>query len=616
MRIVFASAFFLSSILWANNVRAEQHQSTITSHGISAFGELKYPVDFPHFDYVNPAAPKDGTISFRGTLASQTFDSLNPFILVGEPAQGIERIYDTLLVRAYDEADAVYGLLAEQIEYPVDRSWVVFTLRESARFSDGVPVTASDVLFTFNTLMADGSPLYQINMKDIKEITTLSERKVRIDFAEGASTRDLISEVGLIEILPAHYYETVDFKRSTLEPPVGSGPYLVDQVDAGRSITYCRNPNYWASDLPVNVGKDNFDCYRYEYFNDNTAAFEALKAGVYLFHEEFFSAIWATGYDFPSLDKGWVQREVISDNRPSGAQGFWFNMRLPKFQDRRVREAVGMMFNFEWSNESLFYGLYARTDSFWEGSSMQAAGLPEGEELALLEDFRDRLPSSVFTDPAFVPPVSSTRKMDRSVARSANALLDEAGWTIRDDGLRRNENNEVLTIRFIDDGPAFERIVLPFIENLGAIGIDASFELIDHAQMEQRKETFDYELVVARFVLPLSPSIELRTLFGSESANASGTYNLTGLADDVVDELIELIVQADNRSALTARVKALDRVLRDKVIWVPNWSKGAHWLAYWDVFGRPIEKPLYDRGIDYWWWDQDKFQRLRDLGAL
>ena len=616
MRLVIAIALLVAGNALPETADANQHQSTITSHGISAFGELKYPANFPYFDYVDPAAPKGGTISFRGTLASQTFDSLNPFILVGEPAQGIERIYDTLLVRAFDEADAVYGLLAEQIEYSDDRSSVVFTLREGAQFSDGVPVTAADVVFTINTLKADGSPLYQINLKDIAEVSALSERKVRIDFTEDASTRDLISEVGQIEILPMHYYETVDFTRSTLEPPIGSGPYIVDGLDAGRSITYCRNPNYWASDLPVNVGKNNFDCYRYEYFTDTTAAFEALKAGVYLFHEEFFSAIWATGYDFPSLDKGWVQREVISDNRPSGAQGFWFNMRLPKFQDRRVREAVGMMFNFEWSNESLFYGLYARTDSFWEGSPMQAEGLPEGDELALLEEFRDKLPASVFTDPAYVPQVSSTRKFDRSAARAAIALLDEAGWTAGDDGLRRNENGDVLTIRFIDDGPAFERIILPFIENLGAIGIDASFELIDPAQMEERMESFDYDVVVARFVLPLSPSIELRTLFGSESANARGTYNLSGLTDDVVDELIERIIQAENRSSLTIRVKALDRVLRDRVIWVPNWFKGAHWLAYWDVFGKPPEKPLYNRGIDYWWWDREKFQMLHDLGAL
>ena len=613
-----ARALILSLLLMspANIATAAQHEPTITSHGISAFGELKYPPDFPHFDYVNPEAPKGGTISFRGTGASQTFNSLNKFILSGEPAQGIERIYDTLLVSAFDEADAVYGLLAEKIEYPEDRSWVVFTLREDARFSDGTPVTAEDVVFTFETLQAEGSPRYQIRLKDLATVTAVSEREVRMEFAEDAATRDLIADVGQIEILPAHYYETVEFDRSTIEPPVGSGPYVVDDVDPGRSITYCRNPDYWGAALPVNVGANNFDCYRYEYFTDTTAAFEALKAGVYLFHEEFFSAIWATGYDFPALDKGWVVRESIPDNRPSGAQGFWFNLRRPKFQDRRVREAIGMLFNFEWSNETLFYGLYQRTDSFWEGSTMQADGLPEGDELAFLEQFADQLPDRVFDEPAFVPPVSSTRALDRAAVRAASRLLDEAGWPIGNDGLRRNAAGDVLSIRFIEDGPAFERIILPFIENLKAAGIDASFDLIDPAQMQERLENFDYDIVVTRFVLPLSPSIELRTLFGSESAEAPGTFNLAGVADPAVDPMIEAIVASDNREDLETRVRALDRVLRDKLIWVPNWYKGAHWLAYWDVFGRPEEKPPYDRGIDFWWWDQEKFDALREAGAL
>jgi microcin C transport system substrate-binding protein len=609
-------AALIAGAFMATQAVADSHTGTIVSHGISAFGELKYPADFRHFDYVNPDAPKGGTISFRGTGASQTFDSLNPFILAGEPAQGIGRIYDTLLARAFDEADAVYGLLAESIEYPEDRSWVIFTLRDGARFADGVPVTADDVVFTFKTLKADGSPLYQITLKDISGVERLDDRRVRIEFAENAPKRDLISEVGQIEILPEHYYETVAFDKSTLTPPLGSGPYVVSELDAGRSVTYCRNPDYWGAALPVNVGTNNFDCYRYEYFADNTAAFEALKAGIYLFHEEFFSAIWATGYDFPALANGWVKRETIADERPSGAQGFWINMRRSKFQDRRVREAIGLMFNFEWSNETLFYGLYNRTDSFWEGSPMQAEGMPEGEELAILEEFRDRLPETVFSEPAFVPAVSSTRKTDRAAVRAANALLEEAGWIIGTDGVRRNGAGERLTVEFVDDGPAFERVVLPFVENLKTIGIEASFELIDPAQMEDRQKNFDYDILVARFVLPLSPSIEMRTLFASESANAAGTFNLTGLADPVVDTLIERIIGAEDRATLDVRVKALDRVLRDRRIWVPNWYKGSHWIAYWDVFGKPDEKPPYDRGVDFWWWDQAKYEALQAAGAL
>jgi microcin C transport system substrate-binding protein len=603
-------------IIWATTGLAESHEPTITSHGISAFGELKYPEGFPHFDYVNPDAPKGGTMSFRGTGASSTFDSLNAFILAGEPAQGLRHIYDTLMVPAYDEPDAVYGLLAETVEYPEDRSWVIFTLRDGATFADGHPVDAADVKFTIDTLKAEGSPRFQIQIDDVVGAEVLSDREVRVTFAEDAQTRDLISTVGQLAILPQHYYQSVPFDRSTLEPPLGSGPYVVSDVDAGRNVTYCRNPDYWAADLNVNVGTWNFDCFRYEYFSDTTAAFEALKAGVYLFHEEFFSALWATGYDFPALDNGWVIRETIGDDRASGAQGFWLNLRKEKFQDRRVREAIGMMFNFEWSNETLFYGLYERTDSFWENSDLQASGMLEGDELAVLEPFRDQLPETVFTEEAFVPPVSTTRKTDRGLVRRANTLLEEAGWTIGSDGLRRNAAGDLLTLEILDDGPAFERIALPFVENLRLLGIDASWELIDPAQYQQRQEDFDYDVVIGRFSLSVSPSIELNTLFGSESADRPGTFNLSGLKDPVVDELIDLVISAEDRETLTTRVKALDRVLRDRLIWVPNWYKGSHWIAYWDVFGFPDQKPPYDRGTDYWWFDQEKYDALVAAGAL
>lgn len=595
---------------------AEGHEATITSHGISTFGELKYPADFPHFDYVNPDAPKGGTMSFRGTLASQTFDSLNAFILAGEPAQGLEHLYDSLLVRAYDEPDAVYGLLAEEIEYPEDRSWVIFTLREAARFADGEPVRADDVKWTIEALKADGDPRYQIRLNDVVGAEVLSDLEVRVTFNPEAQTRDLIATVGELAVLPKHYYETVEFNRSTMDPPLGSGPYVISRADAGRTVTYCRNPDYWAADLNVNIGTWNFDCFRYEYFADSTAAFEALKGGAYLFHEENFSALWATGYDFPALDKGWVIRREIPDGRAAGAQGFWFNLRKPKFEDRRVREAVALMFNFEWSNETLFYGLYERTNSFWENSPLQASGMAEGEELAVLQPFRDLLPERIFTEPAYEPPVSTNRKTDRGHVRVASALLEDAGWIVGADGLRRNASGEVLSLEILDDSSTFERIALPFIENLRLIGIDATWTLIDSAQYEERQENFDYDMIIGRFSLPSSPSVEVYTLFGSEAADRPGSYNYTGLKDPVVDALIEKVIEAKDRETMTARVKALDRVLRDRIIWVPNWYKGTHWLAYWDVFGFPEVKPPYDRGTDYWWFDQSKYDALVAAGAL
>ena len=591
-------------------------QETIVSHGISTFGELRYPPDFPHFDYVDPEAPKGGEISFRGTGASRTFDSLNAFVLAGEPAQGLTRLYDTLLARAYDEPDAAYGLLAESVEYPPDKAWVIFELRAGARFADGHPVTAEDVAFTFETLAEDGLPAYRLLLDDVAATEILGERRIRVVFRDGAMTRDLPVEVGQIPVLPAHYYETVDFTRSTMEPPLGSGPYLVEEADPGRSITYCRNPDYWGAELPVNVGHDNFDCMVYEYFADNVAAFEALKSGDYLFHEEFTSAQWATAYDFPALENGWVVREVIPDERPSGTQGFWINLRKEKFRDPRVRRALARMFNFEWSNEQLFYGLYERTDSFFENTDMEASGPPEGAELALLEEFRDRLPEEIFTEPAFVPPASAPRLGDRQAVREASALLDAAGWRPGEDGMRRNADGEVLDVEFISDSPAFGRIVLPYVENLRRIGVDAEWVQIDSAQMQQRQETFDYDMTVARLVVGNTPSVELRNIYGSASADQPGSFNLSGLADPVVDALIDRVIGAGSRDEMVVAARALDRVLRSRHIWVSNWSKGEHWLAYWDVFGKPEAKPAYARGEDTWWFVPEKMEALRAAGAL
>jgi microcin C transport system substrate-binding protein len=590
-------------------------QETITAHGISAFGDLKYPPDFAHFDYVNPDAPKGGEMVFRGTGASQTFDSLNAFILKGEPAQGLGLLYDSLLTGSADEPDSEYGLVAESLEYPPDRSWVIFTLRQGARFADGVPITPADIVWSLDTLKEKGHPQYRILYQDILSAEALDERRVRFTFAPEANKRDLISAAGGISIIPKHFYVGKDFAESSMEFPLGSSGYQVVEANPGRSVKYCRIDDYWAEDLPVNVGTGNFDCYTYQYFADNTTAFEAFKVGEFVFHEEFFSKIWATEYNFPAIEKGWVIREEIPDNRPAGTQGWWINLRREKFQDPRVREALGLMFNFEFSNETLFYGIYRRTDSFWENTqAMQADGLPQGEELAVLEKYRDRLPATIFTEPAFTPVVNNPQRIDRAVTRRASQLLDEAGWTLQD-GLRRNAAGEVLTVSLVDDNPSFERVSLPYVENLRAIGIDARLEQIDPAQMQERQETFDYDLTPSRLVMSLSPSIELRSLFGTEGANAQGTLNLAGVADPVVDGLIEDIINATDRPMMEARVRALDRVLRSMHIWVPQWNGGTYKVAYWDIFGRPPAPPTYARGDAYWWIDQGKLDALRASGA-
>ena len=600
-----------------NQAAVGQAAGTTVSHGISTFGDLKYPADFKHFDYVNPDAPKGGTMSFRGTGASQTFDSLNAFILKGEPAQGLGLIYDSLLVGSADEIDTAYGLIAESLEYPEDRSWATFRLRPEARFADGHPLTAEDVVWTFETLRDKGSPTYRIMLQDVAGAEAIDPQTVKFTFKPGVPTRDLPGLVGGLSILPKHYYETVAFEDSTLTPPLGSGQYRIAAVQPGRSIRYCRTPDYWGRDLPVNVGSANFDCVVYEYFGDNTAAFEALKSGQYLFHEEFFSAIWANDYNFPALNKGWVKQETLPDNRPSGTQGFWMNTRREKLKDIRVREAIALMFNFEWSNATLFYGNYERTVSFFQNSPMMAEGLPQGEELATLEKFRDQLPPEIFTEPAYMPPVSSAeRNNDRASIRRASALLDEAGWTVGPGGIRRNAAGETLKIEILEDNPSLERVINPFVQNLRQIGVDASLRMVDSAQMEERQKNHDYDILPGRLVMSMAPSLELRTIYGTQGAEAAGSYNLSGVADPAVDGIIELIIAAKTREELDGRVRALDRVLRAMQIWVPNWSKGSYWLAYWDVFGKPDQPPLYSRGDSYWWFDQAKYDKLKAQGAL
>ncbi|MEM0976857.1 MAG: extracellular solute-binding protein [Pseudomonadota bacterium] len=615
MKVLRFAAGMAVSALLAGAAFADGH--VVTSHGISSFGDLKYGPDFEHFDYVNPNAPQGGTITFMGTGASRTFDSLNPFILKGEAAQGLGLLHDSLLTGSSDEPDSSYAYVAESIEYPEDRSWVIFKMRPEARFSDGHPITADDVVFSLGVLKSDGHPLYAaVIYRDIETAEALDEHTVKFTFADGANMRDLPATAGGIPILPEHYYETVEFGESTLDVPVHSGGLTVNEFEPGRYIEYCKIDDYWAEDLPYNVGTGNFDCYRYEYFSDTNVAFEAFKAGEYIFHEEFSSLNWATKYDFPALNKGWVIREQLPDLRPSGTQGFWINLRREKFQDPRVREALGYMFNFEWSNDTLFYGLYSRTDSFWENSMMQAEGLPEGEELALLEEYRDQLPESVFAEEAYVPPVFRPDAVDRRAIRNAGRLLDEAGWTV-DGQFRTNAAGETLSIEILDDSPVFERIINPIIDVMRRAGVDAKFTLVDPAQMQARQKDYDFDLMPGRLVMSLSPGPELERVFGSVAAETPDTLNFSGVADPVVDDLIKRISKAETREEVEVIVRALDRVLRAKHIWIPNWYNPNHNVAYWDVFGRPDTKPPYSRGvISTWWFDQEKLEALQAEGAL
>jgi len=577
-------------------------------HGLSIFGDLKYSADFKHFDYVNPDAPKGGRTSQIGPGGVTTFDSFNSFILKGDAAQGMELCFDSLMVRALDEPDAVYGLVAETADVAPDKMSVTFKLRPEAKFSDGSPVTAEDVVFSFEAIKAKGHPRLSFPLRDVAKAEALDAETVRYSF-EGTLVRDLPVTVATLPILSKAYYTTHDFEKTSLDPALGSGPYKVGPYKAGTYVTYVRRPDYWGRDLAVNIGHYNFDEVRYEYFRDRTLELEALLAGTIDFREEFTSKDWATGYDRKPVKDGRVKLLTIPDERPSGAQGFFINTRRDKFRDVRVREALGLAFDFEWSNEKLFYKLYTRTASYFENSDLKAVGPPSPEELALLEPFRDKLPAAVFGEPVS-PAVTDGSGNNREQLRQAVKLLTDAGWTQTAQGVR-NAKGEPLSVEILIDSPTFERIAAPYVKNLKAIGVEATIRMVDSAQYERRIKDFDFDLTTERYALQLTPGVELKTFWGSQAAATIGSFNLAGIADLVLDQLIDKIVASTSRAELVTATRAADRVLRAGYYWVPQWYKGAHNLAFWDKFGWPEVKPKYERGaLDTWWYDEAKAKAL------
>lgn len=591
---------------------------TITSHGLSAFGDLKYPTDFAHFEYADPNAPKGGTWSTG--YGGVTYDSFNGFILKGtaEPFTP-SIIYDSLMTASVDEADSYYPLIAESVELPADRSWVAFNINPAARFHDGTPITSADVEWTFNTLITRGAPQYRVLLQPVTGVATDGPQKVRFDFDPKASKRDLPMLVASLRILSKAYYEANNFDEATLDPPLGSSAYKIGDFEAGQHVTFERVKDYWAADLPVNRGRHNFDKLKFVYFLDRSAAFEGFKGGAYLFNEEFTSKQWASAYtpeQFPAIARGEVVIESIPDDTPSGSQGFWFNLRREKFQDLAVRKALGLAFDFEWSNQRLFYNLYERTDSFFEGGPMQAEGPPTPGELAILERFADKLPPGVMTEPAYVPPKTDGSGRVRRELRQAGKILDEAGWKIVDG--KRLKDGKTLDVEFLMvANSGFARIVQPFIKNLERLGVKGTTREVDPSQYRKRLDEFEFDITTSRKVMSLTPGVELRDYFGSAGAAARGSRNTAGIADPTVDAMIDLIERADSRETLTSAVKALDRVLRAMHIWVPQWSKASHHLAYWDIFDRPKIKPAYDRGvIDLWWVDTEKEAKLKAAGRI
>jgi len=598
----------LAAALVALVVTAVPAGAAERSHGLSAFGDLALPEDFGHLRYADPEAPKGGTLSLIGWGGVTTFNSLNNYILKGDAAQGLELLFDSLMARAADEPDAVYGLVAESAEVADDGMSVTFYLRPEARFSDGSPVTADDVVFSFETLKEKGHPIYHQMLRDVETAEAIDPQTVRYTF-KGELVRDLPLTVAGLPIFSKAYYADKNFAETTLDPPLGSGPYLVDDFAQGRTIVYKRNPDYWAKDLPINKGRYNFDKIRFEYFRDRTAGMEAFKAGTYDFREEFTSKVWATEYDFPAIRDGRVKKEVLPDDTPSGTQGFFINTRRDKFKDPRVREALGLAFDFEWTNRNMFYGLYDRTESFFENSPMEAVGKPSDAERALIESLDVEVPEAALA-PAVMPAKSDGSGQDRTLLREAGKLLDEAGWRVQN-GKRVNDQGEQLTVEFLTFEPTFERIIAPYVKNLELLGIDANIRRVDPAQYQQRLKDFDFDVTTQRYVMRSTPGVELRSYFGSQSADLDGSLNLAGIKDPAVDALIERVVAAKTREDMTTAARALDRVLRAGHYWVPHWYKGSHTVAYWDKFSRPETKPKYDRGIlDGWWFDEAKAAKV------
>ncbi len=579
-------------------------------HGIAMHGEPKYGPDFAHFDYVDPEAPKGGTVRLS---AIGTFDTLNPYTLRGVSATGLGYLFETLMTSSLDEAFTEYGLIAQSVEVPEDRSWVAFTLRPEARFHDGRPITAEDVIWSFETLRAKGDPFYRAYYANVATAEAQGERKVKFTFEPG-DNRELPLIMGQLPVLPKHYWEGREFEKTTLEPPVGSGPYRIESFEPGRSITYVRDPDHWGRDLPVMRGLHNFERIRYDYYRDSTVALEAFKAGTVDFRAENNSKLWASAYDVPQVRNGQIVLLTVPHEIPTGMQGFALNLRRPPFQDAKVRQALAYAFDFEWSNKNLFYGQYSRTDSYFSNSELAARGLPEGEELAILEQFRGRIPEEVFTTP-FAPPATDGSGNNRENLRKAAQLLKEAGWSVRE-GRLVNAQGEPFEFEILLSSADFERIAQPFARSLERLGIEARIRTVDPAQYQNRMETNDYDMTVEVFGQSLSPGNEQRDFWGSASADIPGGRNTLGIKDPVVDELVNLVIAAPSRESLVARTRALDRVLLSGHYVVPHWHIRSFRVAFWNMFGRPDRFPKYGFAFDAWWVDEEKLAELGRRGTV
>jgi len=617
--IFTGAAIMIGTAVWAGQAFAQGDDPVTISHGYSNFGDVMYPADFPHLNYVNPDAPKGGEMS---QWAQGTFDSFNTSTRKGTPAALATIGNESILVGTSDDPYGAYCYLCTTLEYPESRDWVIFNLRDDVKFSDGTGMTAEDLAYTFKLYLEQGITEYrEVYSQFVKDVEVLGPYKIKFSFTEDAPRRDVVTWVGGTTAFSKAWFEKTGARldESTDAPFMSTGPYLLDSVDIGRQIIYRKDPNWWGADQPLSVGRNNFETIRVEYFADSAAAFEGFKSGAYSFRQETSSKEWATGYDFPALDNGWVVKTELPDGSIGSAQAFVFNLDKPQWQDARVREAIGLMFNFEWSNESLFYGLYSRVNSFWQNSDLEAKGTPSTGEVAILQPLVDEglLPASILTDEAVMSPVSSTidRPLDRGNLRRASALLDEAGWVSGADGIR-HKDGQTLDAVFLNYSPLFDRIINPMIENLTRLGVNAKLDRVDTSQYIERRRSGDFDLVTHTMTQGFEPGQSLRQWFGSEAADDS-SRNIMRLRSAAVDRVIDAVVVAEELDDIQTASRALDRVLRAEKFWVPQWFDNKHKVAYFDQYRHPDALPPFALGeLDFWWYDAEAAAALKDAGAF
>jgi len=606
MRLDRLLPFLLAALPFALFSLPGQADSPVhTVNALALLGEPKYGPDFKYFDWVNPNAPRGGELHIA-TVGS--FDTLNPFSFKGVAAAGVGALFETLMVPNPNEPDTEYGLLAESVELPEDKSWVAFNLRPEARWQDGKPVTADDVVFSFNILRTKGDPQYALYWAGVTKVEALSPLKVKFTFKDNTN-RELSQILGQLPVLPKHYWEGKDFEATTLVPPLGSGPYKVDSLESPRYIVYRRDPNYWGWKVPVKVGRDNYDVMRIDYYKDASVAHIAFMAGAFDYTVESSAKVWATGYEGAPKADGRLILASIPDHDPAPMQCFAFNIRKDIFKDRRVRQALGYAFDFEWSNKTLFYGQYFRTKSFFDNSELASTGLPSPEELKILEPLRGKIPDEVFTK-EYKLPVTDGSGNNRANLREADALLISAGWIIKDGKRINKDTGAPLNFEILLDNPLFERLVLPFAQSLKRLGIEASVRTVDDTQYQARVQKFDFDMIVHGFGESLSPGNEQRYYWGSAAADTPNSPNVIGIKDPAIDELIEQIINTPDREQLVFRTRALDRVLLWNYFVIPQFHLSAARVAYWNRFGMPAKPPLYSPGLDAWWIDPDKDKAL------